>query len=310
MTGRRLAWILGIAALMLAALLLLGDDSGDGSHGETLDLGARIGPNVSYIRIDRPDGDVLELNRRDEGWTVNGFPALDSLASATAAGLDTLPPGRLISRSPTNHERMGLTGDAAVRVRVGPAGAPMADFLVGGSGVDGRFVRLPEEERSYVFSARVMNPLAGDESEWRDYMIAEVDTAALHRIVIRRQGRAGAELVRSGSTPSGWAVDGAPADSAVMQAYLRVLAGLESTGFPADSFVYAADFENPMAEVRLYLEDAAPGAGSVPDISLLFSDSPGHPDALVRRADDPIVYAIDRRRANALTSPAGSFRSR
>ncbi len=309
MTGRRLAWILGIAALMFAALLLVREDPGGEPDGEGLDLGARIGPDVSYMRIDHPDGDVLELNRRDEGWTVNGYPAVDSLASATASGLDTLHPGRLISRSVSNHERLGLSEGTAVRVRVGPAGAPTADFLVGGSGADGRFVRLPDGERSYVFPGRVMNPLAGTEADWRDYTIARVDTAALRRIEIRRLGRAGAVLTRSGSAPSGWAVDGAPADSTVVEAYLRILADLESTGFPADSFVYAADFENPAAEVRLYLQDGAESVGNVPDVSLLFSDSPGHPDALVRRADDPIVYAIDRRRANALTSPAGSFRA-
>lgn len=308
MTWRRLAWILGIAAVMLAVLLLLGERSGDGPADDELDLGARIGPDVAYIRIDRPDGKVLELNRRDEGWKVNGYPAEDSLAAATAAGLDTLRPGRLISRSATNHERLGLSQEAAVRVRVGPAGTPMADFLVGGSGVDGRFVRLPDGERSYVFPSRVMNPLAGSEAEWRDYTIARVDTAALRRIEIRRLGRPGAVLTRSGSAASSWSVGETPADSAVMQPYLRILSRLESTGFPADSFVYAADFESPIAEVRLYLQDGAEGAG-VPDVSLLFSDSPGHPDVLVRRADDPIVYAIDRPRANALTSPAGSFRA-
>lgn len=294
---------------MLVALLLLGDGEEDASADE-LDLGARIGPDVSYIRLDRPGGGLLELNHRDEGWTVNGYPASDSLATATVAGLDTLPPGRLISRSATNHERLGLSSGEAVRVRVGPAGEPVADFLVGGSGTDGRFVRLPGEERSYVFPAPIVGPLTRGEAEWRDYTIVEVDTASLRRIDIRRRGGPGAELARAGSS---WTVDGTPADSSVVQAYLRILAGLESTGFPADSFVYAADFENPVAEVRLYAaagENEVTTVTGVPDVSLLFSESPGHPDVLVRRADDPIVYAIDRQRANALTSPAGSFRAR
>lgn len=306
MTGRRLAWIFGIATVMLVALLLVGD--GDGPDADELDLGARIGPDVSYIRIDRPDGSILELNRRDEGWTVNGYPASDSLATATAAGLDTLPAGRLISRSATNHERLGLTAEQAARVRVGPAGEPTADFLVGGSGTDGRFVRLPGEDRSYVFPAPIVGPLTRGESEWRDFTIVTVDTASLRRIDIRRRGGPGAELARAGG---GWTVDGAAADSTVVRAYLRILARLESTGFPADSFVYAADFENPVAEVRLY--EAAgeeEEIAGVPDVSLLFSESPGHPDVLVRRADDPIVYTLDRQRANALTSPASTFRLR
>ena len=304
MTGRRLGWILGIAAVMLVALLLVGDDGDDGSGDDELDLGARIGADVSYIRIDRPDGTVLELNHRDDGWTVNGYPASDSLATATAAGLDTLPPGRLISRSATNHERLGLTSEQAARVRVGPAGDPTADFLVGGSGADGRFVRLPGEDRSYVFPAPIVGPLTRGASDWRDYTIAEVDTASLRRIEIRRRGGPGAELMRSGS---GWTVDGASADSSVLRAYLRIVSRIESTGFPADSFVFAADFDDPVAEVRLYTVGGDETVTRVPDVSLLFAESPGHPDVLVRRADDPIVYAIDRVRANALTSPARTF---
>ncbi|MGD8495645.1 MAG: DUF4340 domain-containing protein [Gemmatimonadales bacterium] len=306
MSRRQLAAIFGLAAVMLSGWFLLrGGGEGDRVTGG-LDLGARIGSDVAYVRIDRPDEPTIELVRRADGWTVNGYPALDSLVNAALAGLDTLPAGRLISRSPANHERLGLTAETGVRVQVGPAGDPEADFLVGKEGVDGRFVRLPGSDDSYVLPAGPLDPLTGGVTDWRDFMIARVDTAALRRIEIRRGDEVTAELERPG-TGTRWTVGGAPADSTLMRSYMLVLSRLEATGFPADSFVYAADFERPMATVNLYYAEAGARA---PDVSLLFSTGLDHPDVLVRRADDPIVYALDRRRANLLTTTAERLRAR
>ena len=309
MSGRQLAAILGVLALMLAGWLALRDRDDAGRDG--LDLGARIGADVTYVRIDAPGGTTIELERRGDGWTVNGYPAVDSLVEATLGALDTLPPGRLIARRAASHERLGLTPDAAHRVRVGPVGRPAAEFLVGGSGTDGRFVRLPDEEPSYVLPAEVMEPLVDGEAAWRDFTIARVDTAALRRIVIRRGGETAAELTRElaggdgrGATP--WRVNGVPADTARMRLYLDALAELRATGFPADSFVYAADFENPAAAVDLYTGGTALTG---PDLSLLLSTGLDHPDVLVRRADDPIVYALDPRLANLLAATAATLRA-
>lgn len=320
MTPRQLAWIFGLLALLLGGWLLLsrtgpGDEPGD-DEPDGLDIGARIDADVEYVRIVRPEGETIELERRARGWTVDGFPARDSLVEATLAALDTLPPGRLIARSEGSHERLGLTERDAVRVQVGPAGRPNVEFLVGESGIDGRFVRLPGEARSYVVPSDVMDPLAGPEAGWRDYVIARVDTASLRRIRIRRGGGTAADLRRVPSAIPEWRVNGAAADTARVREYLETLARLRSTGFPADSFVYAADFENPAAVVELYLHAAAdsqrpaPDLDGIvaPDLSLLFSTGLDHPDVLVRRADDPIVYALDRARANLLTTTAERLR--
>lgn len=311
MSARQLGGIFGVLVLLLAAWFLVrGRDGGDPADG--LDLGVMVGGDVAYVHIDPPDAEPIELERRSDGWTVNGYPALDSLVDATLARLDTLPPGRLIARNPASHERMGLTGDASVRVRVGPAGAPEADFLVGDAGIDGRFVRLPGADPSYVLPRDAMDPLAAPERSWRDFTVIRADTAALRRIVIRRGDDITAELSRAGGEGDGWSVvgaatDGAAADTAVLRVYLETLADLQATGFPADSFVYAADFENPIAVVELYTgEDDVAG----PDRALLFSTGLDHPDVLVRRADDPIVYALERPVANLLTSSAERLRGR
>lgn len=309
MSGRQLGGVFGVLALLLTAWLLArGRDGGDPTDG--LDLGALVGDDVAYVLIDPPDAEPIELERRTGGWTVNGFPALDSLVDATLSRLDTLPPGRLIARNPASHERMGLTEDAGVRVRVGPAGAPAADFRVGDAGIDGRFVRLSNADPAYVLPRAAMDPLAAPERSWRDFTVVRADTMALRRILIRRGEEVVAELSRpdgqNGWSVYGTAANGAPADTAVMRVYLEALADLQATGFPADSFVFAADFDDPIAVVELYTgEDGVAG----PATALLFSTGLDHPDVLVRRADDPIVYAIERSVANLLTASAARLRA-
>jgi len=304
-TGRQLGAIFGVLAALLAGWFLVRGRTAGSDPADGLDLGALVGPDVAYIHIDSPDAGPIELVRRADGWTVNGYPALDSLVDATLGRLDTLPPGRLIARNPASHERMELTDEAAVRVRVGPAGLPVADFLVGGAGLDGRFVRLPDTDAAYILPRGVMDALVAPERSWRDFTIVRADTASLRRVVIRRGDGIAAELNRAeGEAAGGWTVngpatDGAATDTTVMRVYLEALADLQGTGFPADSFVYAADFENPIAVVELY---AGEDGVRVPDTALLFSTGLGHPDVLVRRADDPIVYSVDRPTANLLTS--------
>lgn len=312
MTGRQLGGVFGVLALLVAGWLVVrarasADDPADG-----LDLGALVGADVAYVHIDPPGSEPLEIERRADGWTVNGYPALDSLVDATLARLDTLPPGRLVARNPASHERMALTEETAVRVRVGPAGRPAADFLVGDAGIDGRFVRLLGSDPAYVLPRAVMDVLVAPERSWRDFTLVRADTAAVRRIVIRRNDGIAAELTRTGEEGTGWTVSGAatdaaPADTAVMRVYLETLADLEATGFPADSFVYAADFENPLAAVELYSDR---DGVRVPDTALLFSTGLDHPDVLVRRADDPIVYTLERSIANLLTASAERLRAR
>ena len=305
MTGRQLGWIFGVLAMLLAGWLLMRDEGTDEDHHDGLDLGALVDPEVAYIHIAPPGGPPIELQRRAGGWTVNGYPALDSLVEATLAGLDTLRPGRLVARNPASHERLGLTAETGTRVSLGPTDGPAAEFLVGESGVDGRFVRLADADAAYVLPAELMDPFTGSLNAWRDFLIARVDTTNLRRIVIRRGDRGRVELSRAAESPSGWTVGGADADTAVMRTYIETLANLEATGFPADSFVFAADFENPLAVVELYSGDERARA---PDTALLFSTGLDHPDVLVRRADDPIVYAIGRTRANLLTARAEHLR--
>lgn len=334
MSARQLLGIFGVLVALVGAWLLArgADDASDRAGGDGgLDLAALVGPagDLSAIRMDRPDGDTLRIERQGDGWLANGYPADDSLVVATLRALTTLPPLRLIARNAASHGRMGLLADSAVRVRFnGPSVGLDSVVLVGGSGRQGRFVRLADADRVYVGPSDVLDPLVGTDADWRDFRIARVDTATLARVVVRRGGRVATvaeravaveapvaegapRIVRAGP----WTVAGETADTAVMRLYVGALGDLEATGFPADSFAAAADFEQPAATVELYgAENENDGrtaaGGGEPDLTLLFSTGLDHPDVLVRRSDSPIVYAIDRARANLLTTTPGRLLGR
>ena len=295
MTRRQLGFVFGILVALSAAWLTVRDRAS--SSGESLDLGAMVGRNVSQLRITLPDTSVIRLQLVAEHWTVNGYPARDSLVDDLLAQLDTLPEARLIARSPTTHKRLGVAAETAIRVELGPAASPDAVLLLGSLGPEGRFVRLPDQPEVFVVPEAAIQDLNRPEFRWRDPTIVAVDTASLNRIVIRRGSSRSVSVSRDET--GAWLVDGTAADTMVMRVLLESVADLRTTGFPADSFVFAVDFDQPSAILDLYV---GPDRPDIPPISLLFASIPTRDDVLVRRADNPIVYAIDSRRANLLTS--------
>lgn len=307
MTARTVFALLLLVSGLVAWFVLSDDAPDDEEPG--LDLAALVPDPTRRISVESAGSPTVEVVRRDAGWNVDGYPARDSLIDAALASLRTAPPLRLIARSEATHERMGLADTAALRVTLsGPAGAPPATLLVGDEGRDGRFVRLPGSESAFVAPGGLLDAFVRPAGEWRDFTILQADTAAIARIVIRREGRVVADLRRAraggGARWTAWKAGDAIADPDRMRLYLETLARLDASGFPADTFVFAADFENPVATVELYAEDAP---GLAPSVTLLFSTALDHPHILVRRGDRPIVYAVDRVRATFLTSTGESI---
>ncbi len=298
MTRRQLGVVFGLlAALFVVWLSVQARDPTSGEPGNSLDLGATIDRDVSRLSIMPPDTAAIHLQLVDGRWTVNGYPAQDSLVEVLLARLDTMPPARLVARSSVNHERLGVDAATARRIEIGPTGRPDAVFLLGGSGPEGRFVRLPDHPEVYVVPAVAVLDLDRNEFRWRDPTVVSVDTASLSRLVMHRGSDPAVEVIRD--SMGVWQVDGTPADTVLMRTLLETLADLQATGFPADSFVYAVDFDRPDAILDLHLGTEPSGA---PYVSLLFASVATRSEVLVRRADDPIVYAIDFRRANLLTA--------
>ena len=274
---------------------------GPTAGGTALDIGDRVSLDVSYVSIEPPDDGTILLQKRETGWIVDGYPAEDSIVSVMLGWLDTLPPARLVARSPSSHDRLGVADSVASRIEFGTAEGPQIVFLMGGSGPEGRFIRVPDQPEVYVVPDSAVIDLNRAGLEWRDLTIAVVDTAALTRIAIRRGGAEFVEVIRGSS--EGWTVNGSAVDTTRIRVFLETVVELTANGFPADSFVFAVDFDRPQATLDLYL-------GSLPtdppSVSLWFASIPERREVLVRRADEATAYALEPIVANLLT--AGSSR--
>lgn len=303
-TRRQLGFVFGVLAALFAAWFAVrGSGVGSGRTDAGLDVAAAVGSGVSQVRLSDPDSTVILLELIADSWMVNGYPAMDSLLQVMLTRMATLRPARVVARNPANHDRLGVTSDSARRVEIGPANDPVLVFLLGGTGPEGRFIRLPDRPEVYVVDGAALRDLDRREAQWRDPTITSVDTASLRRIAIKRGTDAFFDLGRD--EEGFWTIAGAPADTAMVRVFLETVADLRAAGFPADSFVFAVDFDRPDAILNLY---SGTGSTDPPSWSLLFASVATRSEVLVRRADDPIAYAIDAPTANFLTAGASRWR--
>lgn len=300
MSARQLKAIFAVLAVLVLAYAAFRTLSGNGRVTGGSSIPEAVQGGFDLVRVLRPDpADSLRLAAAGGAWTVNGYPADSTLVRELREGLDTARVGRLVGRSEANHDRLGVSADSAMRIEIGPPEEPDLVFLLGKAGADGRFVRFPPSDDVFAVPTASVRLLRRSVDEWRDRLVAAVDTAAIGRIVVRRNDEpAPVFLARTaGEQTSGWSVDGEPADSATVGALLDEAAGLTATGFPTDSIAFSADFSNPVAVLEMFDSDEP---GAPPAVSLLFLTAPDAPEFLVRRADDPLSYRISAAQAERL----------
>jgi hypothetical protein len=280
-----------LAVLVLAytaVRLLSGNERAASADG----IVTGVSGGFSLVRILSPGtGDSVRLSEADGRWTVNGYPADSTLVRELAEGLDTARVGRLVARSAANHERLGVSDDSATRIEIGAGGDPRVVFLLGKGGTDGRFVRFPSSDEVFAVPSASVRLLRRSAEEWRDRVVAAVDTSLVSRIAIRRSDQPDPVLLaRTVGDPAAlWNLAGEAADTATIQALLRETALLTATGFPSDSVIFAVDFDSPVAVLEMFDSD---GPGAAPALSLLFLTAPDAPEFLVRRADHPLAFRI------------------
>ncbi|MGB5304071.1 MAG: DUF4340 domain-containing protein [Gemmatimonadota bacterium] len=301
MKSRQIKAIFAALSLLLVAYVAVQLLSGKGPAAGSDSISASVRDGFSVVRVLTPDAaDSVRLEEADGAWTVNGYPADSSLVRELAEGLDSARVGRLVARSATNHARLGVSDDSARRIEIGPVGDPSIMFLMGGGGTDGRFVRFPPSDDVFTVSAASMRPLGRSAEEWRDRVVASVDTSTVTRIAVRRNDQPEPVLLaRTGGSEAapGWNLDGQAVDSVFVHALLQESAELVATGFPSDSVAFAVDFGSPVAVLEMFDTD---GPGAAPALSLLFLTAPDAPDFLVRRADNALVYRISAAQAEWL----------
>lgn len=237
MTQRALAYVLAGAAFLAllygVAVLAGGDGEGSPAAPRLKAVLAGAADSLRELRVSGPRDSVRLVRETPGEWRVNGRPADSAVVEELRTALSEAEVADLASTNPGNHARFGVAGDGVWRAEFGIGDAGETILLLGRRGPypASVYVRLPDDERVYVLRGRLRQVLTRRPLLWRNRTVAAVDTAALSRVELHRDGESYA-LERSGA---GWRVDGGPADSAAVERLLRGLSRMRALRVAPDT---------------------------------------------------------------------------
>ncbi|MEM7414793.1 MAG: DUF4340 domain-containing protein [Gemmatimonadota bacterium] len=234
----------GLKALVGALAVLLGiwgvatvmGGPGEGSIGASGEIASFFddldGPSLVGASITGPAGG-LQLAREEGGWTANGFRTDEATIAQFLVAVTTADIGDLSATNPDNHERMGVTDERATRVTFRTEEGSK-ELLLGDTGrrFQTAYVRLPGEDAVYLLDGDLGSQLRRGADDFRDRVLARVDTASVARLVVER-GDGAYTLVRADSS---WSfLEGGSTSGTTVTNILSELSNLEATGFYAES---------------------------------------------------------------------------
>lgn len=277
-----LAVTVGVLCLVWVAVNFLprGGGGGGASSGALSSFFLGVTPeSVTSVRFKPPgdEGDV-ELTRTVGKWTVNGFSADSGSVARLWEGMADATVGDRVGSNPANHPRLGVSSDSAWTLQVETSEGTRS-LLVGKSGsrYGTAYIRLPDENDVYLLEAGLRPLITRTLDDWRDKRVARVDTAAVQRIELNREG-SNVVLERADTL---WVLgDGGEADGTTVRSLLGEMARMDATGFyaPQDSLSSLG------GSVR-----ALDTAG---DTLLFLEVGSGEGDRWARVEGDSIVYRI------------------
>jgi hypothetical protein len=292
---RALRQLVGALAVVVALgvigkLLRSGSGEIDATGAAEHALDAVDSRSLSAVRIERAGRTTL-LALGGEGWTVEGFRADPEVVGRLLSAVDEMSIGELVAANPANHDRMGVSADSAITVTLTADGEEHT-FLLGKSGrrFGTSYMRLPDADEVWLLEGDLRSQLERDVDAWRDRVMVSIDTAAVTRLVVEREGNAYA-LVRGDSV---WAFDGGgAAEAGAVRGILGELSRLTATGFVAEGDSLAA--APPAATTTALSADGVVLA----EITL----GEGTGDRWARSSGDETLYRVTSFRADRI-SPA------
>lgn len=236
MSERTLKQLVGALALAVGVWLIVSLFSGgEGSIEASGEIAALLegvdGESIEAVTIRRAD-DTISLVRADGRWTVNGFPADSASVARLTTAMDEAEIGDLVATNPENHARMGVAADSTTAVELTVGGATRTVFVGdAGRAFGSAYARVPDQDEVYLLEGDLRAQAVRDLDAWRNRIMVAVDTAAVERLEVARQGEAYA-LVRGDSA---WTFEeGGDVAPVALNGLLSELARLVATGFLAE----------------------------------------------------------------------------
>jgi hypothetical protein len=233
---------------------------------------------VEAVEIDGPTH-TLVLERRAGVWMTGPYPADSSALDRFWRALSQAQVDRLVASNPASHARLGLSPDSARTLRLTRSDGGTSTLLVGKSGptFPSTFVRLPDQDDVVVISQDLRTPLTRTPANWRDKTVVRIDTSAVARVVIERDGNS-YTVERGDST---WVVDGEATPRTATTGLMQELTRFVANGFLEDGSaseldpkrVTALDANGDTLATVLFTGEEAPLHARIPGSDLIFEVS-------------------------------------
>ncbi len=223
---RRAVFILvGLTVLYLMMDIFTGAGGQDASQLMEGLLHDVRGEDVSTVRIVSRDESTVLLQEGGR-WTVNGFDADSAALLRLWEAFAQASVATLVSHNPDNHPRLGVTPDSAWTITLDGD----LTLFVGNAGNQLRttYLRRDGTDETYLVRGGLRSAVTRTVFDWRNKVVLAIDTSAVRRIEIQREGSL-YQLDREEG--AAWMLDGVNADSRVMTGLLQELAELVVTGF-------------------------------------------------------------------------------
>jgi uncharacterized protein DUF4340 len=289
---------LGLLLLWGAAALGRRHASAPGAD-ETLRLPAFPRRTVDTVVLAKAAERVVLARKDTVAWTANGFPAsMQAVNDLLGALADTSGGSELVAERPSSQAGLGVDSAGGTRVRVDGGGKRLLELIAGHRSPDfsGGYVRLPDQERTYLVHGRLVETVTRPSDDWRDHRIAGVPADSIGAIEISR-GAHRSQLRRTGAA---WTLSGAVADSSRVAGLLAAYRTVEAGGFASPAQADSARFNPPDRRVRLLRKD-----GSALLTLVFDSTATG---TWVKSDTGKTIYTIDAYAADRLAPADSSLR--
>jgi hypothetical protein len=218
-------------------------------------------------------------------WTVNGYEATAEAGESLGQQLGEARVGRLASRNPANHERLGVTSATGRRFTLYSEGQTKLSIIFGerGGAFEQVFVRREGDDEVYVLQGGLVSLVNRAVDDWRNKWIVDAVRADIHSIEFTYPDES-FTLVRDSAA---WRIEpsAAQADDNVVSNLLGQLAQLQALGFAHDSVADTLTWDSTTVGVRvLGLEGIELG-----DLTFLDRGDVGY---YVGRLGSSVVYTL------------------